>query len=193
MSYGANILINPSAETQDTTGWTIDPVGSVIVEENITDETRYIPFADDYEQWTDLQHLFILKGAAGDYCFVFASDGDAEMSQILYASDIGAQPTTFQVICKFKLDNEQNRWDNTVFGFSTLKISYDDSTFDYFHIPFVVGIKTSTRYLTNFWVLVQTICEVNASKTLDYVQVSAKSSDFIYGLKIDYIELRKEE
>ena len=189
MAYGSNILINPSAETQDTTGWTVN---NVTVEENITSETRYIPIVDAYEKWSEQQHEFILEGAAGDYCFVFASDSDADMYQILYASDIGEQPESFQFNCKFKLINEQPRYDNTVFGFAQLSIAYTDNTFDYFHIPFIIGIKTSSRYLLNYWVLVQAVCEVNSDKTIDYIKISAKSSNFIYGLRIDYMEIRKE-
>ena len=189
MAYGANILTNPSAETQDTTGWVVN---NVTVEENTTEGTRYIPIVDDYEKWSDQQQEFILEGGAGDYCFVFASDGDADMYQILYASDVGEQPESFQFNCRFKLINEQPRYDNTVFGFAKLAIAYDDNTFDYFHIPFIIGVKTSSRYLLNYWVLVQAVCDVASGKTLEYIKVSAECSDFIYGLRIDYMEIRKE-
>lgn len=192
MAYGSNILTNPSAETQDTTGWTITPVGSITVEENTTIGVEYIPIVDEREEWSSQKQSFMAVGAAGDYCFVFASDGDALMTQILYASDIGSQPVSFQLTCRFKFINQQDSWDNTVLGFAQLKIAYSDTTFDYFLIPFVKGVEHEDRYLYDFWVFVQNVCAVNADKTLTYVEVSARSSDCVNILHIDYIELRKE-
>jgi hypothetical protein len=192
MAYGDNLLVNPSAETEDMSGWIVTPEDSVTVEENITEETEYLPEVDGHSIWSEQEKIFVLEGPAGDFCFIFASDGDAEMSQILYASDIGTQPESFQFNIKFKLTTEQDLWDNSVLGFSTFKIIYTDNTVDYFLIPLIIGVKSSDRYLFNFWVLVQNICTVDEDKVLDYVEISVKASDFINGLKIDYIELRKE-
>lgn len=192
MAYGANILTNSSAETQDTTGWTVTPNGSVTVLENQTSDTRYIPFPDDRDKWTTWEHQLALFGAAGDYCFLFASDVDSEMSQILYASDIGAQPVSFQLIGKYKLSDMQELWDTNVLGMIQLQINYTDTTNDYFIIPCIKGATHDDRNLINFWILVTNVCTVDASKTLNYVKVVAKTINCSNILNIDYIELRKE-
>jgi hypothetical protein len=194
MTYGLDILINGDAETQDTTGWTITPNGSVTVEENTTLPTQYIAIVDDLEDDLDNPWLTLpLEGPAGDYNFMFESENDITMSQILYASDIGAQPESFQFNCKFKLVKPQDYWDTTVFGFAQLKIEYDDGTFDYFMIPFVKGAEHEDRYVFNFWIVVSTVCTVNVDKTLVSATVAIRSINCNKGLKIEYIELRKEE
>lgn len=190
MAYGADILTNGSAETQDTTGWTL--VGDVIVEENTTEETRYIPIVDDRDVWMEEQQTLTLVGPAGDYSFVFASDSDASISQILYASDVGAQPVSFELVCKWKLMLPQDLWDNKVMAMARLKISYTDNSFDYFIIPLVKGVSHSDRTLINNWLIVYSICTVFSGKTISYVEVSAATTSCTKGLHIDYIELRKE-
>jgi len=75
---------------------------TVDVIENTTVATRYIPFPDDRDKWIDKNHILSLNGNAGDYCFQLGVN--SEMMQILYASDIGAQPANLQLIGKFKLD-----------------------------------------------------------------------------------------
>ena len=114
------------------------------------------------------------------------------MYQILLASDVGAQPVTFEFIAKFKLSNAQELWDTAVLGIIQLQINYTNGTNDYFIIPCVKGATHDSRNLIDFWLLVTNICAVEASKTLNYVKVVAKTIDCVNVLNIDYIELRKE-
>ena len=188
MAYGANLLINPSAETQDTTGWIVD---GVTVEENVTTETTYFHIINDADGWLgEYDHKLTLVGAAGDYSFVFANT--ASMQQVLYASDIGATPDSFQFIISFKLNNQQNAWDASVLGRAILEISYDDGLFDYFTIPLVVGLYHVDRNLFNFWIKTILICTMDNTKTIDQITVSIETDNFTQGLYVDYIELRKE-
>ena len=190
MVWSANLLINPSAETQDTTGWTLTPLDSVTVVENQTLETRYVPFPDDRDKWFDETHILTLLGAAGDYCFRF--EETAQMDQILYASDIGTQPLSFQFIGKYKLEQPQNAWDTNILATISLTIYYTDGTNDCFIIPCIKGATHIDRNLINWWLLTINVCIVNALKTLDYIKVTAKTVGCIQILNIDYIELRKE-
>jgi hypothetical protein len=190
MAYGANILVNSSAETQDTSGWTVTPAGSVTVAENQTSSTRYIPYPDSRDKWFNEEHILSLFGPAGDYCFSFSSI--AQMEQILYASDVGTQPNSFQFIAKYKLLSAQELWDTNVLATINLTINYTDGTSDYFIIPCIKGATHKDRNLINFWIIVYNICTVNANKTLNYVKVIAKTINCNNILNIDYIELRKE-
>ena len=190
MSYGTNLIVNPSAETQDTSNWTVD---GVTVEENTTVATTYSHIINDADGWLgQYDHKIALVGAAGDYCFVFASDADASMYQILYASDIGATPDSFQFIISFKLANYQNAWDPSVLGKAILKIDYDDGLFDYFTIPLVKGLYHVDRNLTNFWIKTVLVCAMDNTKTIEQITVSIETDNFTQGLYVDYIELRKE-
>ena len=190
MSYGANLLINPSAETQDTSDWTVN---GVTVEENTTVETTYSHIINDADGWLgQYDHKITLVGAAGDYCFVFASDVDSSMTQILYASDIGATPDSFQFIVSFKLANQQNAWDASVLGRAILEIYYDDGLFDYFTIPLVTGLYHVDRNLVNFWVKTVLVCTMDNTKTIEQITVSIETDNFTQSLNVDYIELRKE-
>jgi len=364
MAWDDNILVNPSAETQDTTGWVVDPVGSVTVAENQTVGTRYVPFPDSRDKWFNEEHILKLLGPAGDYCFKF--EEDAQMSQIIYASDIGGgviidsysesnadgsfgltdavtnhicgvgqsftgleivlkscmlymkktnsptgpiyikiyahtgvfgtsslptgaalavsdpieastlpvasqlinftfsgvnkislvngtkyvvtieyanglygtnsvvcgrdasspshagscsvystsggwttyntrdlcfylygdglatQPAHLQLIGKYKLEQPQNKWDTNVLGTIGLNIYYTDGTNDQFLIPCVKGAEHEDRNLINWWILVYAVCAVTATKTLDYVKVTAKTASCSQLLNIDYMELRME-
>ena len=189
MPYGSNLITNPSAETMDTTGWVVD---NVTVEENTTLETTYEHILNDEDGWLgEYDHKLTVEGPAGDYAFIFASDSDAYMTQILYASDIGDQPASFQFNCKFKIANAQDTWDPLVKGWAKLDIIYSDNSHDWFFIPFVKGLDHVNRNLFNFWLLVQNVCIVDANKTLVSAEIKIETFDF--GLKVDYIELRKEE
>ena len=190
MAYGANLLVNPSAETQDTTGWVVD---GVTVEENTTVATNYSHITNDADGWMgQYDHKISLEGAAGDYCFVFASDADASMQQVLYASDIGATPESFQFIISFKLANAQNAWDPNVLGKAILEIKYDTGLFDYFTTPLVTGLYHVDRNLVNFWLLNTLICDMDTAKTIEQITVSIETDNFTQGLYVNYIELRKE-
>lgn len=190
MSYGDNLLTNPSAETQDMTGWTYD---SVTVEENFTQATIVDVYIKDLRVTMEPDVYIGIDEASGEYAFVFASDSDAYMTQILYASDVGDQPTTFQFNCKFKMDTAQDPWDNSINGFAKLTIAYDDGTYDYFTIPLVRGLDHVDRNLFDFWLLVQNVCVVDANKTLSSVTVGIYTFEFAQHLRVDYVELRKEE
>jgi hypothetical protein len=190
VAYSSNILTNPGAETQDISGWIVTPHSSISIIENQTTETRYIPFPDDRDKWLDETHILTLVGNAGDYCFRFLPT--AQMEQIMYASDIGVQPVSFQLIGKYKLEQPQNAWDTSVLASISLTIYYTDGTKDYFIIPCIKGATHADRSLINFWILVYAVCTVDADKTLDYVKVIAKTVDCSQILNIDYIELRKE-
>ena len=190
MAWGSNLLINQSAETNDTTGWVITPIGTVVATENVTASTRYIPFPDSRDKWISNEHTLSLFGPSGDYCFRF--DPTAQMEQILYASDVGSQPVNFQLIGKYKLEQPQYLWDVNVLGMITLTIYYTDGTSDYFIIPCVKGVTHIDRNLSNWWIIVYNICAVTPNKTLSYVKVTAKTINCSQIVNIDYIELRKE-
>ena len=114
------------------------------------------------------------------------------MYQILYASDIGATPDSFQFIISFKLANQQNAWDPSVLGRAILKIDYNDGLFDYFTIPLVTGLYHVDRNLVNFWVKTVLVCTMDNTKTIEQITVSIETDNFTQSLNVDYIELRKE-
>ena len=189
MAWGSNLLTNPSAETEDMTGWTSDGVST---EENTTSAAVANVHVKENDVTINNTVYVGIDGLSGEHSFVFASDTDAYMYQVIYASDIGAQPDNIQFSCNYRLKIQQNSWDNTVMGYAKLKIAYDDGTFDYFIIPLVLGVKTSARYLTDFWVLVRNICEIDADKTLTYAEVRGVANQCENNLLINYYELRKE-
>jgi hypothetical protein len=124
---------------------------------------------------------------------VFASDNDANMSQVLYASDIGVQPDSFQFNVKFKLSSKQDYWDTSVLGMAKLSIFYTDGTKDDFIIPCIRGVYISDRFLVDFWTMVYTICNVNTEKVLNYVQIYISKTNDSRTMYLDLVELRKEE
>lgn len=191
MGWGVNLINNPSAETQDTTDWSVN---NVYVEENITSGLKYLPIIDERETWNeDTYKSFAIYGPSGTYCFVFASDNDANMSQVLYASDIGVQPDSFQFNVKFKLSSKQDYWDTSVLGMAKLSIFYTDGTKDDFIIPCIRGVYISDRFLVDFWTMVYTICNVNTEKVLNYVQIYISKISDSRTMYLDLVELRKEE
>jgi len=157
MSYGSNLLTNPSADTQDTSGWTVT---GVTVEENETVRTTYDWGINDAFFWLgDYTHRLVVEGPAGLYHFVL--EASASMEQILYASDIGATPNSFQFIVNFQIPTTQNAWDPNILAKATAKIEYSDSDIDYFQIPLVKGINHEDRNLINFWLHNPLICDMN--------------------------------
>ena len=189
MAWGANLLTNPSAETQDMTGWTS---AGVSTEEKTTVVTYKDVFISDTHVVMDPDVYIGIDGTTGEYAFLFASDSDAYMYQVILASDLAGLPENIQFVCRYKLKIAQNAWDNSVLGYAKLKIAYTDSTFDYFVIPLILGIKDSTRYFTDFWILVSNTCEVDADKTIESLEVRAVADKCVKNLVIDYFELREE-
>ena len=189
MAWGANLLTNPSAETQDMTGWTSSGVSTE--EKTTTALKENVHIKENDVTINDTTYVGI-DGLSGTYAFAFGSSSNAYMYQVLLASDIGDQPENVQFVCAYKLKEQQNTWDSTVVGYAKLKIAYDDGTFDYFIIPLILGVKTATRYLTDFWVLVRNTCAVDSDKTLTYIEVRGIADKCEYDLLIDYYEFRKE-
>jgi hypothetical protein len=189
MAWGDNLLTNPSAETQDMTGWTYSGVS---VEEKTTVASVEDVNIAELNVNLGMEVHIGLDGMTGEYGFIFASDADASMYQVIYASDLTGSPENVQFVCRYKLKISQNVWDNSVLGYAKLKIAYDDSTFDYFVIPLILGVKVSTRYYTDFWILVRNTCAVDTDKTIDYLEVRAEADKCTNLLLIDYFELREE-
>ena len=190
MAWDVNLLTNPSAETQDMTGWTSNGVST---EEKTTVATSKDVYISDTHVVLASEGVYIgIDGSTGEYAFIFASDADADMHQIIYASDLAGSPENVQFVCRYKLKIAQNAWDNSVLGLAKLKIAYTDSTFDYFVIPLILGVKASTRYFTDFWILVRNTCPVDTDKTIDFLEVRAVADNCENGLLIDYFELREE-
>lgn len=188
MAYGSNLIINPSAETQDTTGWT---VSGVTVEENITAEITYSHIINDADGWLgEYDHKLTVVGPAGDYAFIL--EDTASMQQILYASDIGATPDSFQFVISFQLITQQNLWDSNVLAKALAKFEYDDGTIDYFMIPLIKGLSHVDRNLFNWWLKTILICAMDNTKIITQVTIKIETLALTDGLKVDYIELRKE-
>jgi hypothetical protein len=192
MAYGANLLLNNSAETQDTTLWVISPLGSVTALEKTTPSASLLSNVDGYETPLPTPFKIMVDGGMGEYAFSFSPLSDITMYQILLASDIGAQPVSFQFNARFKLQIEQELYDNSVNGFVQLEIIYSNSTRDYYIIPFVKGITHINRYLFNNWLISENVCLVDSVKILSSVKVTIRSINCPSNLLVDYIELRKE-
>lgn len=188
MAYGSNLLINPSAETQDTTGWTV--IG-VTVAENQTVRTTYDWGINDAFFWLgDYTHRLIVVGPAGDYHFVL--EASASMEQVLYASDIGSTPNSFQFIASFQIPTAQNAWDPNILAKATARFDYTDGYIDFFQIPLVKGITHKDRNLINFWLYNSLICDMDTAKNISQITVSVETLGLTGGILLDYIELRKE-
>lgn len=191
MAYSGNYLTNPSAETGDTSGWTIVPEGSVTAEEKteIGEELAAIKFlVGDRSGWIERPTLLEMQ-LTGAYNFLLASD--ASMSQIVTSGTFGSTPLDFKVTIAYKLVNAQDLWDANVRAKVNIIISYTDGGQDVFVIPCVLGLTYSGRNLANFWIYIESICTIANGKTASQVSVEIETISLQDGLLVDYIELRK--
>ena len=108
MAWGSNLLTNPSAETQDMTGWTSSGVST---EEKMTSASKIDVHVKDNDVTLDPATYLGIDGTTGEYAFIFASDSDAYMYQVIYASDLAGSPANIQFVCNYKLKIQQNAWD----------------------------------------------------------------------------------
>lgn len=191
MGYSANYLTNPSAETGDTSGWTISPEGSVTAEEKaeIGEELAAIKFLiGDRSGWLERPTLLEMQ-LTGAYNFLLASD--ASMGQIVTSETFGSTPSDFKVTIAYKLVNAQDLWDANVRAKVNIIISHTDGSQDVFVIPCVLGLTYSGRNLANFWIYVESICTIANGKTASQVSIEIGTTSLQDGLLVDYIELRK--
>ncbi len=191
MGYSANYLTNPSAETGDTSGWTISPEGSVTAEEKteVGEELAPIKFLiGDRSGWLERPTLLEMQ-STGAYNFLLIAT--ASMSQIVTSGTFGSTPLDFKVTIAYKLVNAQDLWDANIRAKVNIIISYTDGGQDVFVIPCVLGLTYPGRNLANFWIYIESICTVANGKTASQVSIEIETISLQDGLLVDYIELRK--
>lgn len=158
MAYKANIVVNPSAETGDTTGW---DVANVTVEGGSTPIVRLkVKIGDSFTilwgGWMDdyaVQLAYV--GSDNTHYFLLASDADMVQS-ILSGFEVDFKDG--KLICKFKFVADQNLWDATVIGIACADVIYDDESVSKFIIPCVKGISLAGRNQLNSWIQEEAIC-----------------------------------
>ena len=148
MSYGDNLITNPDAETGDTTGWTAT---NVTVVEGTVDSVIFKPTIVDAGEWMEevspeISHV----GDDGTHYFNLAPS--ASLSQTILAADLTPLPDfDFKIDLDFKLSTTQDLDDATVKGWLEAEVLYSDESVDLYIIPCVLGVMTTDRELTNYW------------------------------------------
>jgi len=193
MSYEDNLLINPSAETGDTTGW--DVIDVTVVGGTTPETDLGVKIGESHEiylnKWMNAYRVRLtFSGADGTNYFLLASD--ASMEQAVSSGDIGDLPDIdFKVTVDFKLTTAQNLWDASVKGKVQMEILYSDETKDIFTIPCVVGISYEGRDLVNSWLQAIANCDIRNDLGITSITITATTASLTDGLKIDKIELQK--
>ena len=216
MAWGATLLLNGDASFGDTSHWnvgvTLDASRMPILDDRDHDlgVTRVLydatinaeveansTVAVDIEaktelnqesDWIDTPRL-VLEGLDGTYCFVMAATGS--MWQQLAQAAIGDTPDNFQLNASFKLPTAQELYDANILATITAWVYYNDGKNDTFVIPCVVGVNTSDHNLINDWLLVSATLATRDA-IVKKVKITITTSGLTGGLKVNYVELRKQ-
>jgi len=182
MGFGANLLLNNSAEAGNLDNWTTS--GVTIGDNTVTD---YIlrPIVDDRNQLFDRAELYSL-GAAGTHHFVLAD------TAYMYQDVVASGNLNYRIEAVFQLPTPQDAWDANVLGWVIMSFTYVDGSTDIFIIPCVLGITYSGRSIASFWLYAIRDCPVDSDKTLSSIRVRAATMALTGGLMIDYINLKEE-
>ncbi len=186
MGWSANLLTNPNAATQDTTGWGTS--GTVEIQENQALDPSYIAHVvDNHLYWADYTHLVAIEGGLGAYHFRVL--GDSHMQQeVVLASDA----SKLRMNATFQLQAPQKDWDPEVLAKAIAYVSYVDGSRDFWFIPLVQGVTYPGHNLINFWLYISTTFELPEEKTPDEAKVKIRAHQKLTdGINIDTIELRQ--
>jgi len=159
MAYKANIVVNPSAETEDMTGWD---------SANVTVEGGTTPIIGLKVKIGD-SFVILWGGWMDDYKPKLSYIGDDDTHYFLLASDANMDQAILsgfevdfkdgKLICRFKFVTAQELWDATVIGIACADIIYDDESISKFIIPCVKGITFTGRNQLNSWIREEAICQ----------------------------------
>ena len=174
MSYGPNLLINPDAETGDTTGW--DAVNVTVVGGTIPVVALKHKIGDSGGWMDSVTPQLAFEGLDGTHYFNLAPE--AVFSQTVLAADIGVLPDfDFEVDLDFKLSSAQELEDATVKGWLEVEILYSDESTDLYVIPCVVGIVTTERELFNYWLRATANCFLRANLGLTSITITVRTME----------------
>jgi len=159
MAYKANIVVNPSAETGDMTGW---DSANVTVEGGSTPTIDLrVRIGDTHTilwgGWLDAYRVKLsYVGDDGTHYFLLAPNANMDQS-ILSGFEVDFKDG--KLICRFKFVTDQNLWDATVIGIACADIVYDDESKAKFIIPCVKGIALTGRNQLNSWIREEASCQ----------------------------------
>lgn len=182
MGYGANILLNSSAEAGNLNDWT---TSGVTIVANTAPDYILRPIVDDRDQAFDRGEPYG-SGATGTHHFLLAAT--ASMYQDVAASGV----LNYQLEAVFQIPTSQDAWDSDILGWVLMSFTYSDGSTDRFMIPCVLGVTYSGRTIANFWLYAVRECPVDTDKTLTNIRVHIETTTLIGGLMIDYLTLKEE-
>lgn len=188
MGYGANLLLNNSAEDGNLDDWTVkqvDAADCVTIEDNIASDYLLRPIVDSRSQVFDRAELYG-TGATGTHHFLLSS------TCWMYQDVVASGNLSYRIEVVFQIPTPQDAWDANVRGWVTMSFSYLDGSTDIFMIPCVIGVTYTGRSIANFWLYAVRDCPVDTDKTLSSIRVRAETASFTGGLIIDYINLKEE-
>ena len=188
MGYGANLLLNNSAENGNLDDWTVkqvDAADCVTIEENTAPDYILRPIVDGRTQVFDRPELYG-TGATGTHHFLLSS------TCWMYQDVITSGTLSYRIEVVFQIPTPQDAWDASVKGWVDMIFTYDDGSVDIFRIPCVQGVTYTGRSIANLWLYAISDCPVDTDKTLVSIRVHAETSAFTGGLMIDYINLKEE-
>ena len=182
MGFGANLLLNNSAENGNLNDWT---TSGVTIADNIATDYLLRPEVDDRNQLLDRPELYG-TGATGSHHFLLAA------TATMYQDVAAAGTLDYRLEAVFQIPTPQDAWDANVLGWILMSFTYVDGSIDRFMIPCVLGITYSSRSIANFWLYAIRDCPVDSDKTLTSIRVHAETAALTGGLMIDYFTLKEE-